>query len=133
MFRAAVHISLVFALLACPVWCQLGVCSEDHGVGARAGVECDTCDHCPGEAPAGSTSDDRKPCEQSCQCLCAGAVIQKDEVRWDSKFDQPIDALALRWTTATSSLNRDDRRNVTAVNHTVSGRMIRCLHMSFLL
>ena len=81
MFARIVSLTLIVAVIACPLSCGLGLCQG----GACCLAVVPSSDHCPKCAVSGcceqSSRDDNEPfqspCESSCQGICGGAVFEK--------------------------------------------------------
>jgi hypothetical protein len=147
VFRCVVHLLLIGTLLACPLQCRLGICTS--GDGARASISsravgCAACCcqqrqtfpgagllaandcHSPERSPR-----DRAPCNDQCQCICGGAVAQRDE---DSAQASPM---RQAWEFAFADVDsipatRACQTTITPALHPVrvcSGRWLCCRHM----
>ena len=137
MFSLGTKLLLTFAIFACPLGCQVRVCCADDARQVEP-VEAD-CAACPSCA----TSDESPqslphpqhpaPCEQPCQCLCGGAVMPQGQIDLKLKFDHSTDSVAICKPTLTDELVRQEAAQVGCLHSDATpGRVIRCLHMSFL-
>ena len=135
---------LSLAILICPYWCNVVGCQvllckdtapEEHGQSCCQSVSDDrpSSDGCDSHQKRHRPPPDRRPCEQSCQCICGGAVIVSSdlkEIARDSTShsiaDIPDSALASQWERVPHT--GDIWRGAAAK----SGRMMRTEMMSFL-
>jgi hypothetical protein len=85
MFRWAISLLLLSSLVACPAWCWLGPrLSADDGGPIDDGVQACCPSHAPKPSPDsdGANRQPSTPCgdgprDATCQCICAGAVIEQ--------------------------------------------------------
>ena len=128
---------LALATFACPLACQLEVCcADDVQQFEQPEAACPSCPNCAKneqsqESPVHPSHP--APCEQPCQCMCGGAVIPQGEIDLKLKFDHSIESVAIRQPTLADELIHNDAGNVCCLHSDATpGRVIRCLHMSFL-
>ena len=142
MFRGAVVFIVMLGLLACPVWCALGLCSSSDsrstGQNVSAAASCRGC--CSHSVPTSRSSDDDPssppkgtPCGGGHQCICGGAVFEQngDQVVDQYAFELLSPAILAAASDAhvyspVASFAEDPCRKI------VSGRMVCCLYMRFL-
>ena len=142
MSRIAIRCLLILAIVYCPLQCQVGTCCVaghlpgDDG-GSDADCPCAAC--CPGpESSAGTQRRPAAPCgdhtpDSKCQCICAGAVIQKTD-------DQQVELSLSIFETAAEAAGPQvvdvfARRGAAMLPHQgrgTPGRIVCILHMSFL-
>ncbi|MEX0726914.1 MAG: hypothetical protein WEB58_14720 [Planctomycetaceae bacterium] len=162
-FTRFVCLTTMMAILACPVWCGAGFCHSGrspcadanqmpqrdqgnlavNGAADHAPTCCCGCNRSarPAELalPQAAEGDpqpvpyDDDPCQESCQGICGGAVVERaDEfpLSYDAGFISLADsALHIAAGPANGFREADDARQKRCL---LSGREIRTLHMSFL-
>jgi hypothetical protein len=137
MFNLGTKLLLTFSVFACPLGCQIRVCcADDTPQVEREEAACPSCPSCAKDDESQDSESHPShpaPCEQPCQCLCGGAVILLGAIDLKPKFDHSIDSVAICVPTPADELIRHEAGNVCSL-HTgaTPGRVIRCLHMSFL-
>jgi len=135
MIRSVLHYLLVAEVLGCPFWCQAGVCNAGDACHTQCfNSRCAACTHCPQKERRGSVPRGSSPCDQRQQCFCAGAIIIKDDIRLTQKFEYSLESVAATLTRPAEISGRSDgsRRTLTDDTRSTPGRVLRCLHMSFL-
>ena len=141
MFSRAVSLTLMAAIIACPMWCGSGSCHAGQCCSAEQtsdracsvhGTDCCCCEeslpdsdrHCPCESPR----------ESSCQGVCGGAVFEKPR-ELNDVFDTFVTPLTDSESPVVARLIECNTQGVEhrwhprGDNH---GRSLRTLHMSFL-
>ncbi|MGY8769567.1 MAG: hypothetical protein ACKVH8_14215 [Pirellulales bacterium] len=140
MFSRTILLTLITALIACPLWCASGVaaCCGENLVGFQASlnqVAENVCKNCCCEQPTQSTHNDSPQDGSSnsgkpCQGICGGAVVEKPIEFNDANYTTVLQLDTLNWVSV-------DRSTSTAISTEcqlglISGRLLRTLHMSFL-
>ena len=147
MFARVLHILLIAMLLICPTVCGQGMCrcalggdavsDRDDAPETCANRQCgDTCrqNSQPREPVPAPVQPCQDPCED-CQCICGGATVEEaPQVLLLLTLVQPPDV----WTIDASAEFPSPWPYAFAVpgmdeaSGALSGRSIRCRHMSFL-
>ena len=135
------HILMTATLVACPLICRTGKCGASSGCCAIH-LRCNHAGECPvgcsgSHAPAPDEQQDSAPAEHSshpsyCQCLCGGALYDSsDSVRLVVKrlLDVVVNDSATIGLQVELSAIPQRPLSFAWVR---SGRMVCCLHMSFL-
>lgn len=140
MFHRIVSLILIAAIIACPLWCGVGVCHSAHCCSEESSepVQDTCCCCCSDEIPeAPPEQDHRCPCDTSkdseCQGICGGAVFDKPiTFNFDKDFLLPLLAVespSLNPLVPCCPCDGDDHLSLIAINY---GRALRTLHLSFL-
>ena len=147
MYTKILHILLVATVIACPLVCDFGLCcchgfselQPDENLNACSCCSSELCDPANLEFP--SAPDKQKPCQPDpCEkgnCLCNGAIVagvfEIDSLDIEGvafQLFQANDYFSPHLPVATGF---DHRIRLGLTGLPVSGRTIRCLHMSFLI
>ncbi len=131
MFRPVSIFVLIAAITACPFSCKLGVCSTPHQTQNKVESRCPNC--CQNDSNKHQCPSDN-PCDGACQGICGGAVFQST-IESPLAVDLPAaNLVALDTPNAASQANQDA---LAGEFHQLcsdpTGRIMRTLHMSFLL
>ena len=137
MFARLLQLHVIAAILVCPVWCESEVCwgADD---GCAPSEKCDhsapSCPNCADEQSDHNSSPHKhQPCGHRCQCVCAGAIIKQHDNDLTKHISQPLEAVVVTKVPLAEVLF--ERNIVTVLPYRGSatpGRIICCLHMSFL-
>jgi len=146
MARRVLHLLLIAAIIACPIGCRPGLCALGDGCGlphdfvAECGHSCDGghshehSDHQP-LPPRDDDPCDHKPCQDSCQCICGGAILPGSaELDVVLLLTPSFDSMATVGDILDSLATHRLCPNQTAPDDDAapSGRAIRCMHCSLL-
>ncbi len=137
MFTRLNAIILMFAVLACPMGCGVGVCHDaDCRLNESREVKC--CEHCPqkigGDSELPDENDDlpdRCPNQSTCQGICGGAVLEKTcELNEHSRiFEFAVESVNTVENLSGERLAHQVGNQSFRGNH---GRFLRTLHDSLI-
>jgi hypothetical protein len=129
---------LIAGLVLCPFRCQLEVLSSVRSGGeevAAARCCCSGCQQRGVEAAANTpgTPAPEDPADESCQCICSGAVVEKsDDVRLLDATHAAADLERHPAVLGERTTAADIRAPAQARMSLNTGRMLRTLHQSLL-
>jgi hypothetical protein len=135
MLARFLAIWLSAAVFACPFTCKAGLSCAAEKIAAPESPCCDHCDDEESSRPQNS-DDPSRPCsEDSCQCICGGALFEQVEQVSLSFLVVPSIALALfddGWAAAIRGLNPDAFSVLPTLGSMNPGRAVCCQFSVFL-
>lgn len=140
MQSRTIILTLITALIACPLWCTSGVaacCDDDLALFQTSSSQLDgnLCKTCCCEQPTQDSNDcrpknDSSNSEKPCQGICGGAVVEKPVESNNTDHTTLLLLDTLNWVSV-DSLSSTEIFTKSHSGH-ISGRFLRTLHMSFL-
>ena len=141
MARFTLHLILVAAISACPLWCSTGHCASGDECTSSDGCPsalCEVSSCCPSQKHQQQPKRTSPPAESSpcdvCQCICSGAVVQLQEAVVTQQVENPLHEAIVANESAIETLHSPTSwRYALDEDAAFSGLSLRILHSSMLL